>query len=67
MNSRPLFNIICKLKNDNFKTPDFSPLIKRVITGVMTCNMMPLQTLSNKSLVHLIPLRIKSQVRSMVK
>ena len=34
MNSSPLFTIICKLKNDNFKTRDFSPLIKRVITGV---------------------------------
>ena len=35
MNSRPLFTIIFKLKNDNFKTRDFSPLIKRVITGVI--------------------------------
>ena len=34
INSRPLFTIIFKLKNDNFKTRDFSPLIKRVITGV---------------------------------
>ena len=34
MNSRPLCTIIFKLKNDNFKTRDFSPLIKRVITGV---------------------------------
>ena len=33
-NSRPLFTIIFKLKNDNFKSRDFSPLIKRVITGV---------------------------------
>ena len=35
INYRPLFNILCKLKNDNFKTRDFSPLIKRVITGVL--------------------------------
>ena len=35
INSRPLFTIIFKLKNDNFKTRDFSPLIKRVITGVL--------------------------------
>ena len=35
INSRPLFTIIFKLKNDNFKTRDFSPLIKRVITDVM--------------------------------
>ena len=34
MNSRPLFTIIFKLKNDNFKTRDFSPLIERVIAGV---------------------------------
>ena len=27
--------IIFELKNDNFKTRDFSPLIKRVITGVL--------------------------------
>ena len=33
-NSRPLFAIIFKLKNDNFKTRDFSPLIERVLTGV---------------------------------
>ena len=32
--SRPLFTIIFKLKNDTFKTRDFTPLIKRVITGV---------------------------------
>ena len=35
MNSRTLFIIIFKLKNDNFKTQDFSLLVKRVITGVM--------------------------------
>ena len=34
INSRPLFTIIFKLKNDNLKTRDFSPLIKRAITGV---------------------------------
>ena len=34
INSRPLFTIIFKLKNDNFKTRDFSPLIERVLTGV---------------------------------
>ena len=26
---------MCKLKNDNFKTRDFSPLIERVLAGVM--------------------------------
>ena len=31
INSRPLFTIICKLKNDNFKTREFSPLIERVL------------------------------------
>ena len=34
INSRPVFTIIFKLKNDNFKSRDFSPLIKRVTTGV---------------------------------
>ena len=33
-NSRPLFTIIFKLKNDNFKTQDFSPLIPGVLSGV---------------------------------
>ena len=32
--SRPLFTIIFKLKNGNFITRDFSPLIKRVLAGV---------------------------------
>ena len=34
INSRPLFTIIFKLKIDNFKTRDFSPLIERVLAGV---------------------------------
>ena len=34
INSRPLFIIIFKLKNDNFKTQDFSSLIERVLAGV---------------------------------
>ena len=34
INSRPLFTIIFKLKNRNFMTRDFSPLIKRVLAGV---------------------------------
>ena len=34
INSRPLFTIILKLKNDNFKTRDFSPLIERVLACV---------------------------------
>ena len=34
INSRPLFTIISKLKNDDFKTRDFSPLIERVLAGV---------------------------------
>ena len=32
--SRPLFTIIFKLRNNNFKTRDFSPLIERVLAGV---------------------------------
>ena len=34
INSRPLFTIIFKLKKDNFKARDFSPLIERVLDGV---------------------------------
>ena len=34
INSRPLFTIILKLKNYNFKTRDFSPLTERVLAGV---------------------------------
>ena len=34
INSRPLFTIIFKLKNDNFMTRDFSLLIEWVLTGV---------------------------------
>ena len=37
INSRPLFTIIFKLKNDNFMTRDFSPLIEWVLTGVPIC------------------------------
>ena len=33
-NSTPLFTIIFKLKNDNFKTRDFSPLIESILAGV---------------------------------
>ena len=32
--SRPFFIIIFKLKNGNFKTRDFSPIIERVLAGV---------------------------------
>ena len=34
INSRPLFAIIFKLKNVNFRTRDFSPLIEWVLVGV---------------------------------
>ena len=36
--SRPFFTIIkcLKFKNGNFKTRDFSPLIERVLAGVLT-------------------------------
>ena len=34
INSRQLFTIIFKLKNDIFKTRDFSPLIERILAGV---------------------------------
>ena len=32
--SRPFFIIVFKLKNGNFKTRDFSPLIETVLAGV---------------------------------
>ena len=35
INSRPLFTIIFKAKNVNFKTRDFSPLIEWVLAGVL--------------------------------
>ena len=35
MNSRPLFTVIFKLKNVDFKTRDFSPLIELVLAGVI--------------------------------
>ena len=34
INARPLFTIIFKLKNDNFKTREFSPFIERVLASV---------------------------------
>ena len=33
-NSRPLFTIIFKSNDGDFKTPEFSPLIERVLAGV---------------------------------
>ena len=33
INSRPLFTIIFKLKNGNFKTRDVSSIIERVLAG----------------------------------
>ena len=44
INSRTLFTIIFKLKNDNFKTRDFSPLIERVLAGVMCFLMRHVRT-----------------------
>ena len=35
INSRPLFTIIFKLKNDNFMTRDFSPLIEWVCMSLL--------------------------------
>ena len=43
INSRPLFTIIFKLKNNNFKTQDFSPLIERVLAGVMYKGFMKIE------------------------
>ena len=43
INSRPLFTIIFKLKNDNFKTWDFSPLIERVLAGVNCYHLLKMK------------------------
>ena len=40
VNSRPLITIIFKLKNGNFMTRYFSPLIKRVLTGVIGSGLL---------------------------
>ena len=40
INSRPLFTIIFKLKNVNFRTRDFSPLIPRVLGGVSSNSIL---------------------------
>ena len=37
--SRPFFIIIFKSKNRNFKTRDFSPLIERVLAGVVAIHL----------------------------
>ena len=42
INSRPLFTIIFKLKNINFRTRDFSPLISRVLSGVSGFSNSPI-------------------------
>ena len=38
INSRPLFTIIFKLKNDSSETRDFRPLSERVLAGVSSHN-----------------------------
>ena len=38
--SRQLFTIIFKQKNCNFKTQDFSPLIERVLAGVVYIELL---------------------------
>ena len=45
INSRPLFTIIFKLKNVNFKTREFSPHIEWVLAGVMIDCMRALHLL----------------------
>ena len=48
--SRPFFIIIFKLKNGNFKTRDFSPLIGRVLAGVYEVNFQRLVSMANLAL-----------------
>ena len=40
INSRPIFTIIFQLKNDNFKTRDFSPPIERILACVHLSNAL---------------------------
>ena len=55
INSRPLFTIIFKLKNVNFKTRDFCPLIKWVLAGVeYTLCTLHLQTRSTLVVVWML-------------
>ena len=38
-NTRPLFTVIFKFKNINFKNRDFNPLIERVLVGVKSAKV----------------------------
>ena len=51
INSRQFFKIIFKLKNYNFKTRDFSPLIERVLAGVKKTNFSAHCTFIKKWLI----------------
>ena len=52
INSRPVFTIIVKLKINNFKTRDFSPLIERVLAGVIYVSTVTEVTEGQKLLSH---------------
>ena len=54
INSRPIFTIISKLTNDNFKTRDFSPLIERVLAGVRGLTLPIEKIITLKTLIFSI-------------
>ena len=59
--SRPLFTINSKLKDDNFKTRDFSPLIERVLAGVY--HMSVVDTISLKLISDCVKAKLMHIVR----
>ena len=61
INSRSLFTIIFKLKNDNLKTQDFSPLIERVLAGVY--HMSVVDTISLKLISDCVKAKLMHIVR----
>jgi hypothetical protein len=55
INSRSLFTMIYKLKNDNFKIQDFSPLIERVTTvSFSSCQRNLIKTFQIEAIIALI-------------
>jgi hypothetical protein len=57
---RPLFTIIFKLKKDNFKTRDFSPLIERVLAGVWEILSLEEDMIINRYFQEIFPLTTPS-------
>ena len=58
INSRPLFTIIFKLKNGNFMTRDFSPLIKKVLAGVINLSVTTVVQFWGRKSTGAAPLKV---------